>query len=422
MRFFTVIVFILFQSIQTAAQTSDQLQNLARDTEKCLAGSMAACDLILPLFAPGESTHQMIVALKECYDPSASTPTACDKAISFLSSPTTQRMIDARQPLLKRRGALQAKLESAKDTEVACVGGSIADCNKLGGGSTAFDYIVAQLKKCWSNDNRDPIPCDTAAKGLRFSPSNSLAKAALDRLLNHRKALSTQELVRERGVDDLKRSTVSTRSFLSEMPSFDRAFSSLVSWLNSQWVVAAVLTALFMTAIAIVPHGSLTSEDFGTPLSKQIPIGTRDFTILLRIRRTQRFTLIMRRPKFILYFKADVSPDDMALINNYKLGKSHLYTSEEFKKRFEEMNKPVDTSLAALKQVLAFFTKWFTWIVLIFTLKITVRTIIRGTRVEKADLGDLMSLEQQVVSAANSLKGYLAVARTFNGAVETIEI
>jgi hypothetical protein len=86
------------------------------------------------------------------------------------------------------------------------------------------------------------------------------------------------------------------------------------------------------------------------------------------------------------------------------------------------MNKPVDTSLAALKQVLAFFTKWFTWIVLIFTLKITVRTIIRGKRVEKADLGDLMSLEQQVVSAANSLKGYLAVARTFNGAVETIEI
>ena len=96
MRFVTAIAFIVLLSVRTAAQTPEQLRSLAGDTERCLAGTVTACDLIVPLFAPTESTHQMIVALKQCYDPSATTPFACDKAISLLIAPTTQRMIDAR--------------------------------------------------------------------------------------------------------------------------------------------------------------------------------------------------------------------------------------------------------------------------------------------------------------------------------------
>ena len=153
--------------------------------------------------------------------------------------------------------------------------------------------------------------------------------------------------------------------------------------------------------ISSVAHRSVTSEDFGAPLSTQIPVGTKDITVLLRIRRTHRFTWLLGRPKFILYFKADVSQEDLALIKKYKLHKAHLYTSEEFKAKQEEAFAPIDFT-TLWRAVKGLFGKLFSFLDLLFLLKIKIGTLVRGKRVEKGELGDLLAF----VNAGGSLQHF----------------
>ena len=314
---------------------------------------------------------------------------------------------------------IAANLHIFRSLADGCFRGSVANCNQLLAKMNHTESgraTIEAARDCYLPSNKDPTPCQWTATLLEQLTVRDEDKHLM---LVWKKTIADRLFILDRDVGGLQQSRAPAapyqNPFLPEM-------SSAVSWVQSHWAIIAGLIAFAIAIAAALPHGSLTSDDFGTPLSQQIPIGTRDFTILLRIRRTHRFTLILRRPKFILYFKADVSPEDMALIKKYKLGRSHLYTSEEFTKRSEEINKPVESSLDALKKTLAYLTKWLTWIARFFTLKITIRTLIRGKRVEKGDLGDLRALEQQVISSSNSMKEYLAVARTFNGAVETIEI
>jgi hypothetical protein len=314
---------------------------------------------------------------------------------------------------------IAANLQIIRSLADGCFRGSVGNCNQLLAKMSHTESgraTIEAARDCYLPSNKDPTPCQWTEALLDQLTVRDEDKQLM---VAWKKIVGDRLFFLDRDVEGLKNSRAASPP--NQPPSLP-SLSSTIAWLQSKWTIFAAFAAIVIAIGAAIPHRALTSDDFGTPLSKQIPIGSKDFTILLRIRRSHRFTLILRRPKFILYFKADVSSEDMALIDKYKLGRSHLYTSEEFLKKTEEMNMKVDSSLEAIKKTLAYLTKWLAWIWRFFTLKITIRTLVRGKRVEKGSLGDLMALEQQVISSSNSMKDYLVVARTFNGAVETIEI
>jgi hypothetical protein len=119
---------------------------------------------------------------------------------------------------------------------------------------------------------------------------------------------------------------------------------------------ALVLVAVALSVLLAVTHPGIRQWAFAW-LSPVVEFGAptipaNHLNVILLIRRTQRFTLIMRRPRFILHFKADVSSDEIALIKKYKLWRSHLYSSEEFKRRLEQASAPADDGWKAVKALL----------------------------------------------------------------------
>jgi hypothetical protein len=198
----------------------------------------------------------------------------------------------------------------------------------------------------------------------------------------------------------------------------------------SKWVVIALCaaTALIIGGNALraneskavgftQPSGQQSLFRSGTPNSST----NADFTMMLLIRRSQRFTLFLRRPRFIMHFKADVTPEEVALIKKYKLWGSFLHTSKEFEQRLAAANAPKGV-MDLIRPFYAAFLRMFSWISLFFALKLTVKTLVNGKRVEKSDLGELLFVEKEVVQACEALKNYLDVARTFDGRTVRIEV
>ena len=135
--------------------------------------------------------------------------------------------------------------------------------------------------------------------------------------------------------------------------------------------------------------------------------------MLLKIKRSQKST-IMGNAVFALDFRAEISKEERALIEKYKLGKDIIYSSDNFQKNVTSAMVAGATGniLGAAKSVAAQF----------FNLKITINDLINGKHVEMKDLNEMISAEEQVVQACNNLKAHLEAAVSFDGREVVVEI
>jgi hypothetical protein len=112
---------------------------------------------------------------------------------------------------------------------------------------------------------------------------------------------------------------------------------------------------------------------------------------------------------FMVNARVQYTPEEKADIDKYGIGMQTVYSSKEYEQHAETMEKGgfFKGMVAGLKQPEA--------------LHITVYSLMRGHRIESADLDEIISAETQIKSACDGIKRYLACARAFNGKEETFE-
>lgn len=122
----------------------------------------------------------------------------------------------------------------------------------------------------------------------------------------------------------------------------------------------------------------------------------------LLLRRDQRSGLI-GKPVFQLDVRADISKDEKAAIDKYKLADTVLYASHEISG---------GSGLLGLASRLAYKA---------ITITVTVKDLAGGKRVECKDIVEMLAVEDQVREAAKTFGQVLAAAASFGGE-EVVEL
>lgn len=144
----------------------------------------------------------------------------------------------------------------------------------------------------------------------------------------------------------------------------------------------------------------------------------------LKLRRTQRSAgVIGKKIYFALDARADLTPEEYALVQKYALGNTVVYDSEARKARTEA----VQDHLADAKDARGASSLWKTArglasaAMAALTLRITVDGLIGGQHVECKDLDELLGAEAAIREGCRNLKAYLETALTFDGREEVLE-
>lgn len=117
----------------------------------------------------------------------------------------------------------------------------------------------------------------------------------------------------------------------------------------------------------------------------------------LLLRRDQRSGLL-GKVIFQLDVRAEISPEEMASIQRYKLANTLLYTKSE-------MVDP-GSGLLGLASRLAFHA---------MNISITVADLVHGKRIECKDILEMLAVEAQITEAAQTFKQILNAATHFGG-------
>lgn len=135
-------------------------------------------------------------------------------------------------------------------------------------------------------------------------------------------------------------------------------------------------------------------------------------------RRSQRRGgVFSSAPIFALDAHIELTSEENQLIETYQLYKEILYSSEAAKRHGAELAETVShTGLRGLAKAAMSRAMYE------LSLKCTVQSLIKGQNIECKDLGELVAAEAAITEAAQTLKGYLEVAVTFDGREEIIEI
>jgi hypothetical protein len=124
----------------------------------------------------------------------------------------------------------------------------------------------------------------------------------------------------------------------------------------------------------------------------------------VKISRSQYKTLILRRRRFRIAVRGVYTPEQIAMIDKYHLWNQMLYASEK--------NMQAALAFEASK---SFWAKLWSLIKLESSLKIRVKDLIRGKRINCKDLHLLQKAESEVLECAKNVLTYIAVAETFDG-------
>lgn len=122
----------------------------------------------------------------------------------------------------------------------------------------------------------------------------------------------------------------------------------------------------------------------------------------LLLRRSQKSTGMMRTSiAFQLDVRAELSPEELEQIERYKFGDEVLYSRDK-----------APPPEQGLMRTLAFAMT---------NLTVKVNDLAKGKSISCKDIGEMMTVEEQIKEAAGNLKAMLHVASTFGGE-EVIEL
>jgi hypothetical protein len=123
----------------------------------------------------------------------------------------------------------------------------------------------------------------------------------------------------------------------------------------------------------------------------------------LILRREQRPAMLGIKPIFVLTVRADISPDEKAAIEKYKLGDTELYASHEIKG---------GSGLLGAASRLAYKA---------MTISVSVKDLTGGKKIECKDIVEMLAVEGQIREAAKTFKEVLDAAAHFGGE-EVVEL
>ena len=131
----------------------------------------------------------------------------------------------------------------------------------------------------------------------------------------------------------------------------------------------------------------------------------------LKLKRSQRTGgVISNKLYFCLDARVELTAQECADIDKYKLGKMVIYNSEAAKKHIEAGTRSMMTgsTLGAAKALASFAMASL-------KLNITIEGLATGTHVECKDMDELLGSENAIMQACENLKAYLDTAATFDG-------
>lgn len=137
----------------------------------------------------------------------------------------------------------------------------------------------------------------------------------------------------------------------------------------------------------------------------------------LKLKRSQKTGGIMAKSViFALDARAELSSEERAAVERYKLGSLVIYNSEASRRYLDAADHTLsDGTAGGIAKGIASLA------MAKMKLNITVDGLTRGQHIECKDLDELLGAEEAIRNACEVLMEYLALAKRFDGSEEIIE-
>lgn len=120
----------------------------------------------------------------------------------------------------------------------------------------------------------------------------------------------------------------------------------------------------------------------------------------LLLRRDQKPAMVMGSPTFTLDVRAELTPEEKAAIDKYKLGNTLLYLRNP---SVPDVDRQTLSGLASI-------VKWR-----LTNLSVSVNDLLQGKRIQCKDIMEMLGAEDQIKEAAHNFKAVLQAAAGFGG-------
>ena len=154
----------------------------------------------------------------------------------------------------------------------------------------------------------------------------------------------------------------------------------------------------------------------------------------LKLKRSQRSSMF-GKIIFVLDARMELTQEELDLVRKYRLGGDVIYESGSRKRRLEakdaylEMTKggpglrdsPGAQAWGAAKSFFWMGRAGLSAATAALSLRVTIDSLMSGVHVECKSMDELLQAERAIREAAENLRGYLNVARTFDGREEIVK-
>lgn len=174
---------------------------------------------------------------------------------------------------------------------------------------------------------------------------------------------------------------------------------------------------------------------FGAPLvavpSTVAPVSITVEDVHILLRRSQRMGGVFgNRVIFQVNARTELTPEQLSLVQRYRLGKEVVYDSLNRRKHTEAfIGKPETNGIGLLLGAInPIATTWrilkktYHYIRAATSLRITIASLQRGHTLRCRDLNELVGAEAAIREACKTMKQYLELAQTFDGREEIIRV
>ena len=135
----------------------------------------------------------------------------------------------------------------------------------------------------------------------------------------------------------------------------------------------------------------------------------------LALRRSQRKTgMLSKDVLFCLHAQVRLSGEERFAVDEYKLGKQIIYNSEKGREQLERSKAAMNDG--KLLRGMAALARGA------LSLKLTIENLTGGKDIECKDLDEVLAAEAAIHEACENCKQYIAVAQSFDGSEQVVEI
>ena len=138
----------------------------------------------------------------------------------------------------------------------------------------------------------------------------------------------------------------------------------------------------------------------------------------IKLRRSQKTSGMMSKSvTFILDARGEYTPEEKSLIKKYKLGGQGLYNSEGSRRDLAEGREALASGTAG--GVVKSLAKLA---MAKLKLNVTIDSLEAGHHIECKSMDELLGAEEAIMQGCQAAKGYLAMAETFDGREQVVEV